>query len=96
VSNYSGTEERARLAAGLRALAEFIEANPDVPVPWGTDVLVFPPKGSNAEMRAEIDSIASRIGAQGHWTGGGHYTASRWFGSVEYRAVAIPSENEEA
>jgi len=91
---YSSTGERARLIAGLRALAEFIESSPDVPAPGRADVMVFPPAGTNAEMCAEIDSIASRIGGQAHWTGGGHYTVSRWFGPVEYRAVAIPKDND--
>lgn len=91
---YATAEERARLISGLRALAEFIESSPGVPAPLSAGVLVFPSARSNTEMRAEIDSIASRIGGQAHWTGGGHYTVSRWFGTVEYRAVAIPKEND--
>jgi hypothetical protein len=96
MSYYPTPEQRAELVAGLRALAEFIESCPDVPAPWSADVLVFPPSGSNAERRAEIDAIASRIGTEGHFTHGGHYRASRWFGPVEYRAVAIPHDDNES
>lgn len=93
---YPGPEQRAGLVAGLRALAEFIDSRPDVPAPWSADVLIFPPYGSDAEMRAEIDVIASRIGTAGRFTYGGHYSASRRFGPVEYRAVAIPHDNDES
>lgn len=94
MSHYDNPERRARLVAGLRALAEYIESRPDVPAPWSADVMVFPTPGSNAEMCAEIDAIGSRIGTESRWTPGGHYTASRWFGPVEYRAVAIPKDND--
>ena len=59
---YADTGQRARLIAGLRGLAVFLEANPDVPAPLYADVLVFPSDGSDAERRAEIDVIAGRIG----------------------------------
>jgi hypothetical protein len=87
---YADPGQRARLITGLLDLAIFLETTPDVPAPQSADVLVFPPDGTNAEMRAEIDAIAARVGAQAHVTEGGHYTVSRWFGPVEYRAVAIP------
>jgi hypothetical protein len=91
---YPSPEQRARFVAGLRAFAEFIESRPDVPVPWSADALVFPLGGSDTEKRAEIDAIAERIGAESHYTQGGHYTVSRRFGPVEYRAVAIPHDND--
>jgi hypothetical protein len=88
--NYANASERIRFVAGLRALAEFLESNPEVPAPWGgTTVHVFPPNGSNEERRAEIDLIASRVNAQPCEVVSGHYTASRYFGPVEYRAIAI-------
>jgi hypothetical protein len=96
MSDYPNPEHRARLVTGLRALAEFIESRPDVPAPWSADVMVFPPDGSDAERRAEIDVIASQIGTEGRFTYGGHYSASRWFGPVEYRAVAIPHDNDKS
>jgi hypothetical protein len=89
---YTDTTGRQALIAGLRALADFLESNPGVPAPkHTTDVLVFPPSASDDEKKREIDVIASRIGS-GTETSHGHYTASRRFGPVEYRAVAIPAD----
>lgn len=95
--SYADTTERQAFIAGLRELAEFLETNPDVPAPeYGTDVLVFPPRVPDDEKRREIDLIASRIGSETETTCGGHYSASRQFGPVKFRAVAIPaSENTE-
>ena len=63
---YANANERGQLIAGLRALAEFLENNPDVPAPGRADVLVFPPGQSNEARHTEIDAIASRIGVV--WT----------------------------
>ena len=88
---YSNDEKRVRLIAGLRDLADFLDQNPGVPVPWGTDVLVFPAEASDAEMFAEIDTIAEMIGSTAATRSPrGHYSAVRDFGPVQYRAVAIP------
>lgn len=89
---YGNDEERVRLIAGLRDLANFLDQNPDVPVPWRADVLVFPTEESDAEMFAEIDTIAELIGSTASDTDSprGHYSAVRDFGPVQYRAVAIP------
>ena len=85
----ANTDERGRLIAGLRALAAFLETRPDVPAPPRTDLFVFPPDGTNEERRAEIDAIALNIDAEPCEIVRGHYTASRYFGPVEYRAIAI-------
>lgn len=91
---YAAPDERARLIAGLRELAAFLSANPGIPVPAGTIVYIFPPQGgTDADRRTEIDAIACRICTQPYETTGGHYVASRFFGSVEYRAVAIPRKD---
>jgi hypothetical protein len=89
---YASTEQRTRLIAGLRALAEFLETVPEAPAPVTADLMVFP-GGTNTEKRAEIDAIATRIGAQTRWTICDHYTVSRHFGPVEYRATAIPDND---
>lgn len=93
----ANSEERGRLIAGLRELADFLGQNPDVPVPRYIDVLVFPAPGSNAEMFAEIDLIARQTGATASDAGSpaGHYSAVRDFGPVHYRAVAIPNRPDE-
>ena len=92
MSHYANSEERGRLIAGLRELADFLDQNPQVPAPWRADVLVFPPDKTNAEMFAEIDAIAERIGttASDADSPRGHYSAVRDFGPVQFRAVAIP------
>lgn len=89
---YADNQERVRLIAGLRDLAEFLDQNPQVPAPRYTDLLVFPSRGTDAEMFAEVDVIAEQIGvtARRNDTPDGHYIASREFGPVQYRAVAIP------
>jgi hypothetical protein len=89
---YANNEERARLIAGLRDLAEFLDQNPQVPAPRYTDMLVFPPTGSDAEMFAEVDTIAEQVGTTASAEEpAGHYRAVRYFGPVQYRAVAIPN-----
>jgi hypothetical protein len=93
---HANSEERGRLIAGLRRLADFLSQNPDVPVPRYVEVIVFPSPASNAEMFAEIDAVAEQIGATASDAGSpaGHYSAARDFGPVRYRAVAIPADDE--
>jgi len=90
---HANSEERASLNAGLRDLADFLEKNQDVPVPLSTDVMVFSSASADDEMKEETDGIAALIGAEitDDTADAGHYTASRHFGSVEFRAVAIPA-----
>ena len=91
MEHYANTDERSRFIAGLRALAEYLESKPEVPAPWnGTCIHVFPPRGSNEEQRTEIDVIAALINAEPCETvSGSQYAVSRYFGPIEYRAVAI-------
>jgi hypothetical protein len=91
--NYcANDEQRVRLVARLRNLANFLDRNPDVPAPSRADLLIFPPGASDAEMFAEIDTIAELIGSTASDTDSlhGHYSAVHDFGPVQYRAVAIP------
>jgi hypothetical protein len=92
MTHYTDDQERARLIAGLCDLAEFLDRNPQVPAPHYPDLLVFPSRGTDAEIFAEVDAIAEQIGvtASQNDTPDGHYIASRYFGPVQYRAVAIP------
>jgi len=45
---YADDSERVRLIAGFRALATFLEDQPDVPAPRWVSVLVFPPDGADS------------------------------------------------
>lgn len=92
--NRADSTERAALIGGLRGLADYLESNPEVPSPSYPTMYTFPPDGGWAEMRAEIDAIAARLDMIAHETPGGHYVATRSFGPVEYRAVAIPRSND--
>jgi hypothetical protein len=103
MSYYANPDERVRLIRGLHDLAEFLDQNPGVPAPRWADLMVFPPAGSDAEMFADVDVIAELIGttASDADSPAGHYTAARYFGPVQYRAIAIPNsarddEDEEA
>ena len=89
---YANPVERRDLISGLRALADFLEEDPEIPAPFRLDVLVFPPRVSDEDGRAEIDHIAAMIGAPvvDRTAINQHYTTSRRFGAVEYRAVFIP------
>jgi hypothetical protein len=92
---YASSEERAQLIAGLYDLTVFLEGKPEAPAPRTITVHVFPPTGmTDAEGRVEIDAIAARIGAETHESASGHYSASLYFGPVEYRPVAIPHDND--
>lgn len=90
---YANPERRRDLIRGLRDLAGLLESSPDIPAPYMLDVLVFPLDGTDTEMCAEVDRAAALLGVtvDDERAGFGHYTASRDFGSVQYRMVAIPS-----
>lgn len=92
---HADSTEREALIRGFRGLADYLEFNPEVPAPIYSTVYAFPPRGNWAEMCAEIDTTAASLGVAPSMTDGGHYVAARWFGPVEYRAVAIPPEREE-
>jgi len=91
---YASSTERAELIRGFRGLADFLESNPELPVPIYSAVYVFPSRGDWAGMCADIDTIAEFLGVPAGITGGGHYVAVRSFGPVEFRAVAIPPGSE--
>jgi hypothetical protein len=85
---------RADLIAGLHALADFLDANPALPIPeFSADLLVHA-RGTDAEQRTEVDRVAGLLDASvdDRTARGGHYTATRGFGPVEYRCVAIPAK----
>lgn len=92
---YADSAERAALISGLRALADYLESNPEVPSPIHSHVYAFPPDAEWAEMQAEINAVAGLLGVIAYRSGcAGHYYAARSFGPVEYRAVAIPPRND--
>jgi hypothetical protein len=94
--SYADPIQRRKLIPGLRALADFLESDPEIPAPPYTEVLVFPSRSSDIEDQREIDAIASRIGSGTETTRPHrHYLTSRVFGAVKYRAVAIPATGKD-
>lgn len=93
---YTDSTDRAAVISGLRGLADYLESTPEIPAPAYPVIYMFPSAGEWAVMRAEIDAAAALLGVTARETNGGHYVATRFFGPVEYRAVAIPprSDNE--
>jgi hypothetical protein len=82
--------DRQQTIAGLRELADFLEANPDVPTesltPTGQySVDVWHPV---AERRAIVDQVAAALGEKPTYNGK-HYKVVRTFsGGVTYQAVS--------
>ncbi|GII67351.1 hypothetical protein Skr01_74360 [Sphaerisporangium krabiense] len=85
-------DHRTAFITGLRRLATFLEANPEVPVPrYSTTIGYCAERTADAEMCAEIDRIAALCGtkidsgALAH----DHYLTALHFGPVRYEAFAI-------
>jgi hypothetical protein len=82
-------ESSATFVAGLRKLAEFIEANPDLPVPGWAHVTHFP-DGADPEQHEEVDRVADILGREASWNPERtQYTVSRTFGPVTYKAALV-------
>lgn len=86
-------DARKAFIDGLRALARFLTAHPDMPVPtYGTDLLV---SGSNDDDPCGfVDAFAAMTGATvvDTWAKDGHYRAERSFGPVTYTAYAVSAD----
>jgi hypothetical protein len=87
---------RTRTVNGLRELADFLQANPAVPVhDYGWTFSIYGRRGvPDAYQRAEVDHIAELLGVQvrDETARGGHYYASRSFGLITYEAVHISAQ----
>jgi hypothetical protein len=86
--------DRATLVAGLRALADFIEANPALPVPsyMSAGISIPAPGVNDEEKRAFVDTAAAALGATADYVvPSGHYVAARAFGPAEIQAFMIPA-----
>ncbi|GAA2136582.1 hypothetical protein [Actinomadura napierensis] len=84
---------RHQVITGLRKLADFLEANPAVPVPeYGETFDVFPRDCDDTCSAALVDDVAALLGVEADDDRplGGHYSASRSFGRITYRVVHIP------
>lgn len=87
---------RHQVISGLRALADFLEANPGVPVPeYGDTVDVFARTGDDTRSAALVDHVAALLGVpvDDDRPNGGHYKAAKSFGRMAYRVIHIPDRS---
>jgi hypothetical protein len=82
--------DRIGVIQGLRELADFLAQHPDLPVPLITQISYCALGDTDAEEQAEIDKIAKLLDRTAEYTTAGHYSVSRLFASVEYRAFTVP------
>lgn len=86
------TPERAELLAGLRSLADYLAANPAVPVPPHGWRLTVYAEGTDSERFSQVDLVAEITGERpaDRRAVTGHHRVERSFGPVayEFRAIA--------
>lgn len=90
----TGTETRQQKLDDLRALADFLEAHPDVPI--GVDEInsVAILAGDDEAGMAELHAIANALDVEiTHNASGTHHYAIRKFGSVPYKAYYVTTES---
>ena len=81
--------DRDDFITGLRALADYLEARPGMPVShYGTTISVIAADVEDGG-RAEIDYVSGCLGAPVSTAGDGTLTTGKTFGSVTYRAFAL-------
>ncbi|MGW2312795.1 hypothetical protein [Actinomadura luteofluorescens] len=88
---------RHQVITGLRALADFLETNPCVPVHEYGATFPFSVCEGDAASAARVDQVAALLGvpvADDRPTGG-HYTASKSFGRITYRIVHVPQRRHD-
>ncbi|WP_329095535.1 hypothetical protein OG979_12900 [Actinomadura citrea] len=89
---------RHQTIAGLRALADFLEANPAVPVnEYGREYNVYTRAEDEAAAVAVVDQIAALLGAEvtDDRPNGGHYSAEKTFGRITYGIVHVPQRRHD-
>lgn len=91
---------RTEAINGLRQLADFLDAHPDVPVADHSWTLHAFPRDAedDATEQAEVDHVAVILGVtvRDDTANGGHYLAARTFGRVTYEFVHIPDHTRAA
>ena len=89
--SYAKQASREELIAGLRDLAGYLKANPDLPTPFNIGVMAFPDRDRDAAICTEIDHVAELLGSKpiDERTEHGHHSVARSLGPVTYSAVAI-------
>lgn len=90
---------RTEVTSGLRQLADYLDAHPDLPVAlFGWDLLVGADGDNDAAKKAELDRIAAVLGVQinDKFADTGHYSAVRSFGPISYHAYHVTTHAKAA
>lgn len=84
-------DDRQAVIEGLRELADFLEANPDLAIGSSESIHYFPENKSGVDDAfAEVDRVAEILGVTP--VNGAHYKAKRKFGAIEYEALVCKSK----
>lgn len=86
---------RTEVSSGLRQLADYLDAHPDIPVAlFGWDLLVGADGDNDTAKKAELDRIAAVLGVPVDYksAGTGHYSAVRSFGPISYHAYHVTTK----
>src|SRR5262249_21210646 len=78
--------------AGLHSLADFLAANPAIPIPAHGDVITVPLDSVEEGGAFQVRQAARALGATAvdETSYGGHFYTERSFGPLSYRIVSIP------
>jgi hypothetical protein len=91
VSTQDTPEGRSRIVAGLRELADLLEADPSLPVPYAADLQAGPTGDdlSLSERRAKVRVAAQHLGVEvTEKAANGAREAVRHFGPIRYLVYA--------
>ena len=90
---YADSDQRLAFIAGLRALADFLTANPAIPVPPHGEEITLHLDAAEDGGCTQVRRLAQLLNA--HVTDetahDGHCYATRSFGPLTYRVVSIPN-----
>jgi hypothetical protein len=90
---------RAEVIRNLRALADFLEARPEMPISAGATFNLYGfAEGTSDQRRAQVDYASTLLGAPitDRTALGGNSSTGVSFGNVRYEFVATSRESEEA
>lgn len=90
--NATNLAARLQFIAGLHALADYLAANPAIPVSSHGDQIIVSVNSPEEGGRAQVHHAARLLGATvtDHTRHGGHLYAEKAFGSLIFRVVSIP------
>lgn len=87
------TPDRLAYINSLRNLADFLDTNPDIPIPDVTLTANYYPHGTDEEICDQVNRVARLLSADidTHGLAFGHISTGIAFGLAEYKAVGLLS-----